>query len=224
MTGTMARRIASTRPVGDGPVLRSPAGALHAALGADLAIESGWEIPRSYGAADKERRLVTNGLAIADITARSKIDVRGRIDASMPVGVDGDIVATIDPQWRVVVGPPRPVEERVEALQLRAGPSAMVTDVTHLHAGFALCGPLVPELLARITSWNPSGLEPGQAAAAPIVAIRSILLRRDLPFPAWEAYVSSEFGRYAWRTLTDAVRSLDGGPVGWDALRAEGWG
>ena len=46
---------------------------------------------------------------------------------------------------------------------------------------------------------------------------------RDLEVPVLEAYVAAEFARYAWETVLDAVRRTGGGPVGWRALRAEGW-
>ena len=38
----------------------------------------------------------------------------------------------------------------------------MVTDVTHLFAGFALAGPRLPDVLARPTSWDPASLARGR--------------------------------------------------------------
>lgn len=224
MTEAMIAPVAPAgRPSGDRPVLRSPAGAIHAALGAELALEAGWEIPRSYGDPGKERILATGGLAVADVTPRAKIDLRGDLGRADPLGGAGDLVARLSPGWAVVLSAPGEVGGRVTALQERVGAAAMVTDVTHLYAGFALCGPALPDLLSRVTGWNPATLAPGKATGAPLAEVRAVLVRREFPFPVIEAYVSSEFGRYVWDTLLAVARSLGGGPAGWDALRAEGW-
>ncbi len=215
--------VPSARPSDDRPVLRSPAGSMHAALGAAIALGSGWEIVRSYGEPDEERKLITESLAIADVTARAKIDVRGDLAGVEPLGAEGDVVARLSPRWAMIFAAPGDVGDRVQALQDRAGTGAMVTDATHLYSGYALCGPLLPDLLARVSGWNPASLPSGGATGAPIVDVRAVVVRRETPFPAVEVYVSSEFGRYVWETLLGVVTSLGGGPVGWDALRAEGW-
>jgi glycine cleavage system aminomethyltransferase T len=221
MTVTARTVATGSRAAGEGPLLRSPAGGLHAGLGADQVQESGWEIPRSYGDVGAERALITGSLAIADITPRAKIDLRGDVVA-VPVG-EADLVARISPRWTLVCSQPGPVAERVAAMQSAAGTLAMATDATHLYAAFALCGPRLPDLLARITGWDPEGLAEGQATGAPIVEVRSVLVRRALAVPTIEAYVGSEYGRYVWRSLLRVARSLGGGPVGWEALRTEGW-
>ena len=224
MTETTATETApAPRPSAWGPVMRSPAARLHAGLGVRFSAEAGWELPASYGDPEAERALLRESVAVADITARGKIDVRGRIDAALPVGGDGDLVARIVDDWTMIFTPPGPVESRVRELEPRAGSGAMVTDVTHLYAGFALAGPRLEDLLARLTGWDPSTLAAGEATGAPIAEVRAVVVRPDLAFPALEAYVDASFGRYAWGAILDVVRRLGGGPVGWDALRAEGW-
>ena len=100
----------------------------------------------------------------------------------------------------------------------------MVTDVTHLFAGFALAGPELPTVLERTTSWDPATLAPGEATGAPIVEVRAMMVRRDLPVPVLEVYVATEFARYVWEALLGVSSpGLGGAPVGWQALRAEGW-
>ena len=108
-------------------------------------------------------------------------------------------------------------------LEAAAGARTMVTDVTHLFAGYALCGPRLPELLARTSGWDPASLEPGDATGAPIADVRSIMVRRDLPVAVLEVYVATELARYVCETLAGVVSGLGGRPVGWQALRAEGW-
>ena len=43
-------------------------------------------------------------------------------------------------------------------MQAAVGTAAMVTDVTHLYAGFVLGGSPLSDALARLTSWDPATL------------------------------------------------------------------
>jgi sarcosine oxidase gamma subunit len=104
-----------------------------------------------------------------------------------------------------------------------AGSRTMVTDVTHLFAGFALAGPRMPEVIERTTSWDPTTLARGEATGAPIAEVRAVLVRRDIAAVVLEVFVATEFARYVWETLSSIVSGLGGAPVGWQALRAEGW-
>ena len=108
-------------------------------------------------------------------------------------------------------------------MQAAVGTGAMVTDVTHLYAGFALAGPSLSDALARLTSWDPSGLDVGSATGAPIADVRAIVRRREASEPVMEVWVAMEFARYAWRSILEVVERLGGEPVGWDALRELGW-
>jgi len=206
------------------PLMRSPAARLHASTGAVFMREAGWELVGSYADVAAERAALCERVAVADVTPRGKIDVRGRVDAALSEGTgDGDVTAQIADTWALVLTPPGPVSERVGKLEAASGRSAMVTDVTHLYAGYALAGPDLPELLARLTSFDPDSLPPGEGTGAPIAEVRAVWARRDLGIPTVEVFVASEFGRYVWRALSDAVRARGGVPAGWEALRAEGW-
>ena len=201
------------------PMRRTPMSRHHAALGADLALEAGWEIPLAYP--DEPEHLRTS-VGLADLTPRAKIDVRGTVEG--PLGVAGDgLVARIAPDWALVLDEPGAEEILLPKLEHAANAGAMVTDATHLFAGFGLVGPMLDEALSRLTSWDPSTLRPGEATGAPIGEVRAIVARRDLGVPFLEVYTATEFGRYAWETLFAVVERLGGGPVGWSALRAEGW-
>ncbi len=204
------------------PVRRSPLSRAHAELGAAFVREAGWEVPADYGQEAAERSLLTDVVAIADVTPRGKIDARGDVEGA--IGAAGDaIVARITEDWAIVLTEPGGEEVLLPKLESAAGVGAMVTDATHLFAGFALGGPKLPDVLARSTGWDPATLAPGRATGAPIVDVRAVMLRLDLRLPVIEVYVGSELARYAWRTLLEVVRSLGGGPAGWSALRAEGW-
>jgi glycine cleavage system aminomethyltransferase T len=204
------------------PVLRSPLMSLHRANGAMTQVDDGAEVIRSYGDAEAERTLLTGAVGLADVTVRGKIDLRGQIDHLVLPGA-GDVVARIAHDWTLLFAPPGPVTGRVNAMAAQAGHDAMVTDVTHLYAGFALGGPALPDAVARLTSWDPATLEPGGATGAPIVDIRAIVVRRETSLQLLEIFVAMEFARYAWRSISDVVERLGGGPVGWDALHEQGW-
>ncbi len=184
--------------------------------------ESGWEIPASYGDDVAERETIRGSVAIADVTARAKVDVRGEIARAAPAAADA-LVAEIADDWAIVLGRPGEESRLLTGLETAAGAAAMVTDVTHLFVGFALAGPRISEMFARTTSWDPSTLGRGEATGAPVAEIPAVVVRRDLPSAVVELYVASELGRYAWETLAGVVAGLGGAPVGWQALRAEGW-
>jgi glycine cleavage system aminomethyltransferase T len=202
--------------------LRSPLASIHAAFGSDVTIEGGAEFARSYGDPERERAALSDTVGMADITVMSKIDVRGHVDLALSAPLD-DGLARIAKDWAVVFAAPGPVADRVAATQAAVGTAAMVTDVTHLYAGFALAGPSLWEALARLTSWDPSALDVGGATGAPIADVRAIVRRREASVPTMEVWVAMEFARYAWRSILEVVERLGGEPVGWDGLREQGW-
>jgi heterotetrameric sarcosine oxidase gamma subunit len=203
-------------------IRRSPAARLSSRRGAVFVEEAGWEIPVSYGNDATERAAIRDRVAIVDITARAKVDIRGRIPETLTSPAD-TVLARISAEWVVLLGAPDAEGRLIRAIEPGAAAGAMVTDVTHLFAGVALAGPALPELIERATSWDLSTLPAGAATGAPIAEIRALLVRRDLPFPALEVFVAMEFGRYLWETLSGIVSGLGGAPVGWETLRAEGW-
>jgi glycine cleavage system aminomethyltransferase T len=195
---------------------------VHEDLGAVVDREEGWELVAHYGHEDAEGESVNSAIGLADVTARGKIDVRGAIDGALSSAGDA-LTARISNTWALVLAEPGGEEVLIPKMESAAGSGAMVTDATHLFAGFALAGPALPEALARLTSWDPATLRPDSATGAPTADVRAVLVRRDLDVPFLEAYVSTEFARYAWEAVLDAVRRSGGGPVGWNALRAQGW-
>ena len=203
-------------------IRRSPAARLSSRAGAVFVEEAGWEIPASYGNDAGERAAIRDRVAITDITARAKVDIRGRIPETLPSPAD-TVLARISAEWVVLLGAPDAERRLIGAIESVVTPGAMVTDVTHLFAGVALAGPALPELVERATSWDLSTLLAGAATGAPIAEVRALLVRRELPFPVLEVFVAMEFGRYVWETLSGIVSGLGGGPAGWQALRAEGW-
>ena len=203
-------------------IRRSPVGRLLAEAGATVTVEAGWELASSFGDAAKERWFLRDRCGLADITARAKVDVRGNVDPALATRGDGR-VARLSSTWALVLGPPGTEIELLGSLASGAGSDAMVTDATHLFVGLAVGGPGLDGVLARTSSWDPATLAPGGAAGAPVAGVRAVMLRPELSIPMVEIYLAPEYGRYAWETMAAVVRSQGGGPVGWDALRAEGW-
>lgn len=203
-------------------IRRSPAARLSSRRGAVFVEEAGWEIPASYADDAVERALVRDRVAIADITARAKVDLRGDLPETLFLPA-GAIVARIWRGWALVLGEPNAEAALMRAVEPLAGPRTVVTDATHLFAGFALAGPGLPDVIGRTTSWDLTTLGAGDAAGAPIVEVPALMVRRDLPVPLLEVYVAMEFARFVWETLSGVVGDLGGGPIGWQVLRAEGW-
>jgi glycine cleavage system aminomethyltransferase T len=204
------------------PIRRSPAARLSSRRGAVFVEEAGWEIPASYGDDAAERAAIREGVAIADITARAKVDIRGDLPAEL-FAPAGAIVARVSREWAVILGEPDTEAALMRATEPLAGPRTMVTEVTHLFSGFALVGPRLPEVIERATSWDLATLARGEATGAPIAEVRALVLRRDIAAVVLEVYVATELARYVWEALSGIVGGLGGAPVGWQALRAEGW-
>ena len=203
-------------------VRRSPLARGQLALGAVVSHEAGWEVTESFGDERAERQLLLGSVGMADVTPRAKVDVRGGIDdAFLPA--DGASVARVASDWGLVLARPGAEAELAPAMEAAAAPGTMVTDATHLYCGIAIAGPAVSDSLARLTSWDPRTLANGSATAAPIADVPAIVVRRDLTVLLFELYVATESGRYVWETILEVVRPLGGGPIGWTALRSEGW-
>lgn len=207
------------------PVARSPVHHLHEKLGATFRREGAFDLPAAYGDPEGERRAIREGLAVVDVTARGKVDLRGPVDdvlARLPSAPDL-LRARLSARWALLLSSPARSDACLRAAEAAAGAEGMATSATSLYAAFALAGPRVPDLLARLTAFDLGSLPAGAAAGTQLARISAILLRRDLPLPVIEVLVSSEYGRYAWETLLQAGHTLEARPVGWDALLAEGW-
>ncbi|TMD08126.1 MAG: hypothetical protein E6J01_04330 [Chloroflexi bacterium] len=207
---------------GTEPVRRTPAHRLHAGLGARFDRLDGWEIPAAYGPVDLERAAIRGGLAIADVTPRGKIDLRGAVDEMLARLAPGPEVrvARLSARSALILTRPSDVAPWLAAAEQAAGVSGMATDVTCVYAGIALLGPNAWDLLARLTSMDVSTVGPGGATGLRLAKVPAILVRGEY---AIEVYAASESGRYLWQTVAETAGRLQGRAVGWDALTAEGW-
>jgi sarcosine oxidase subunit alpha len=224
------------------PVMRSPVHRHHQRLRGVLARVGGWEVPLRYEHGEDEGRAMERRAGVADITARGKVDVRGAVaratgrlldGASLRPGrsvlfqADGHrgLVLAVSEVWSLVLCPPHSLPRVMASLEeVRPGTgTVMVTDVSSLYAGFAVVGPCALPLLSRLTALDLSALAPGRCAACRVAEVPAVLLRRELPVTAVEAYVGSEYGRYVWEALLEVGADLGAVPVGWEALETTGW-
>ena len=204
------------------PVMRTPAHRLHAAAGARFERRDGWEIPVAYAPVETERAAIRDGLAIADVTPRGKVDIRGPVDeilGRLPAA-EGAQPARLSAAWALLLTPPGTIGRWLPLAEQAAGESGMATDATSIYAGIALLGPRASELLARLTAANLSGLGKGKATGLQLARIPAVLVVGE---HATEIYAGAEYGRYLWRTVATLTKQLGGRAVGWNALAAEGW-
>ena len=203
------------------PIARSPVHHLHRQLGASFRRAGAFEVPAGYGDPEAERRAIREGLALADVSARSKIDLRGAVDAAqarLQTGPDV-LCARLSGEWALLLGGPEGGAALVEAARTALDGGGIAWDATSVYAAFALAGPRVLDLLARLTAFDAASLPAGTAAAARLAKIPAILLASSSsPWKRVELLVPSEYGRYAWEALLQAGHPLDARPVGWDAL------
>ncbi len=195
---------------------------MHAELGVTWDRDAGWELVGNYGDQEGERAMLAEAVAVVDVTPRAKVDVRGVLDGALSVAGDA-LTARIARDWALVLGEPGGEDVLLPKMEQASGAGSMVTDATHLFAGFALAGPRIPDVLARLASWDAASLPPGEATGAPIADVRAVVVRRNLDVDVLEVFVATEFARYAWETILDAAGRVGGRPAGWRALRAAGW-
>jgi glycine cleavage system T protein (aminomethyltransferase) len=223
------------------PVKRSPSHHQHAVLGARFARDAGWDVPADYGSVEAERRAVTEGAAVADVTARGKVDLRGDVSgavsnlagrralepgAVMTVGTKdgGFYLAHVSSRWALAFTRPESLERCLaDAEESTADGTAMATDVTSLYAGYALLGPATAGVLSRLTSFDTGRLSEGACVATRVAEIPAIVIRPAIGGSPVELFVGSEYARYAWEAILDAGADYGIRPAGWDALRAEEW-
>ena len=98
-----------------------------------------------------------------------------------------------------------------------AAPDAI--DVTTCFAALTIFGPQAREVIARFCALDlrpqvapPGSFRPGSIARQPGMILVQDTDRFLLLF-GWAV------GEYVWTVVDDAARSLDGGPVGWGALK-----
>jgi glycine cleavage system aminomethyltransferase T len=232
--------------------MRSPLHRVHADLGVAFGRDGDWEYPAAYPAAAEAAGLValTDGVAITDISARGKVDIRGAIGELFtrmartsegwepgrivplepaPSEEHPGLVAPISDVWAIVFCPPGSLDTRLEELEEPvADGSTMITEISSQYSGVALSGPRTFDLLARATPFDLDDLIPGTVVATRMLEINGLLAHREVGSggaarSVVELWVSSSYARYAWETVLAIGGPHGAAPLGRDALTERGW-
>jgi sarcosine oxidase subunit alpha len=218
---------------------RSPLHHWHAAHGARFADRDDWQVVTSYSDPRREVEAARSGLGLADISAFTKISVRGPgVAALIPsLTVDG---ASLSPRG-VALTPDglalacRLTEDHLLLLasmptatglsqrlaSLRDGRAVVKTDVTSAYAGFVLVGPRPEELLCHLTHLDlrPSSFSLNSCAETSLAGVEALLVRpAGLSVPSLYVYVAWDLGEYVWERMMEAGHNGQITPVGLKTL------
>jgi glycine cleavage system aminomethyltransferase T len=183
-------------------IARSPMEGKAKAAGARFEVQDGWNVAVEYDSPPRET-------GWADVSHLRKLELQGD---SVP-GELGEAKREGD-AWICQLTPTR-------ALLIggdHAAPADAV-DVTTCFAALRIFGPSAREVIARFCAADlrpqvapPGSFRPGSIARQPGMIIVEDTDRFLLLF-GWAV------GEYMWTVVADAALSLDGGPVGWGALK-----
>ncbi len=224
------------------PVARSAMHGLHVRHGARLAATDGWEVPAAYAGAEDEARAARGAAGLWDLSALTKwrflgagagqtletllgipAPAVGRASAGRVGGVEVLALRLAD-DHALVLGPSGFAADA--ALQAAAqDPCAHLLNVTSGLAGLRIAGPAARAILSTLTDMDVglSALPNLACAETGLARLHAVLVRRDLgSLPAFEVYVSRNYGASLWEALQDAGRSRGLVPCGFEAERLLG--
>jgi heterotetrameric sarcosine oxidase gamma subunit len=219
------------------PVARTPMEGAARSAGASFEARNGWNLAVGYGDAERELQTIAQTAGWADVSHLGKVELQGDADdlkqivAACAAGAELTLghAARVEDSWwcpitrsRVLVicepGRLAAVRNGLSKAAERASGATSVVDVSTAFAAMTLLGPLAREVFARFSALDlrskvtPIGaLRPGSIARQPAILIREDEDRFLFLF-GWGT------GEYMWTVISDAARSLDGAPVGLDAL------
>jgi len=193
-------------------VARSPMERRARAAGARFEARDGWNVAVEYPGEDRVRETV----AWADVSHLRKLERRGE-------GVGGELgtARREGETWVCPLTPTRALVIGGEGARVARGDGAPADaiDVTTCFAALTIFGPQAREVIARFCALDlrpqvapPGSFRPGSIARQPGMILVQDTDRFLLLF-GWAV------GEYVWTVVDDAARSLDGGPVGWGALK-----
>ena len=222
---------------------RSAIHGLHVRHGARLAATDAWEVPVAYGGAEDEVRAARDGAGLWDVSALTKWRILGAstvealqafVEGTPPAAgraaggrAGGVEVLTLRlaEDHALVLGPPGMAADAAHQAAA-AHPCAHLVDATSGLAGLRLAGPQARPILATLSALDldASALPNLGCAETGLARVHAVLLRRDLGgLPAFEAYLSRNYGAYLWEALQDAGRSRGLAPCGIEAERILGF-
>ena len=242
-----------TDPQGAGTVIHeTPLAARHEALGARMIDFAGWRMPVQYGSILDEHRSVRERAGLFDLSHMGELLVEGpgagealatalvtnppalsvgRAHYSMicaPTGgiIDDLIVYRLADDRFLVVANASNAQVVSEALAERLRGSRAVLDDQSLATGLvAIQGPGAVEALQPLTDVDLDGLRYYGIADGRVAGIDAHVARTGYTGEdGFEVFVDTARTGELWDAMLEAVRSVDGGPVGLgarDTLRLE---
>ena len=218
------------------PVARTPLHEWHVAHGADMIVHNGWQIARAYAGVEREVEAARTGLAWADVSASSKLSLRGRGIPALVRTWTPDSPA-LKPLGVARIRGPEPAlacrltEDHLLLLALgetlprfdRPGEPIVTMDATSAYAGFFLVGPRTENLLRRMTALDvrPAALPPNSCAETQLAGVETLLVRTpETVLPALRIYVAWDMAEYVGERMEESGRDLGITPLGVDGLRS----
>ena len=219
------------------PIRRTAMHRAHLALGARFMEEAAWAIADVYTSPETETRAARAGLGLADVSATTKLGVRGddvtavvekvtgqeapAAGRALRARVDGAeaLVSRLAPDEVLVLTGARH-HEVVADLLIRTSGATRCAHVTDLTSTFAAIDVLGPHTLALLEKLVPLDLGHAAVPALGVVQgelarVRAILLRLDhAGLAAFRVLVPRECGAFVWEALCEAGHDLGLTPVG----------
>jgi glycine cleavage system aminomethyltransferase T len=174
----------------------------HKRMGATFGDRHGWEIPRSFSAPKTEAAGVRNGVGLADISYRSKFEVRSQPERNW---------------WRLAAGRYLIIGEP----PLEAPPDAI--EVTSVYTNLLLAGPRAKDTLSKLTSLNTSetSLPNLSCASASVAHAHAIVLREDNgAIPAYHLLFTRDYAVSVWESILHAGHEFSLLAFGIEALES----
>lgn len=98
---------------------------------------------------------------------------------------------------------------------------AHLVDVTSVRAGLWVAGPLGHRVLSRLAELDlePAAFPVGACAQGKVAGVHAVVLRRDAAgLPAYQLYVTRDYGEHLWDAILHAGRGEGIAPFGTEAL------
>jgi sarcosine oxidase subunit alpha len=200
-----------------GPLKRSAVHHLHTHGNAKFSVQHGWEIAATFGDAGAEQNAALQAVALADVSWLGKLECKGPWAASLAgYSVADGIACPVTPERLLWIVEPCSIESARMALErLRMGqPRCYLIDTSSVYASFELLGPLVFEVLCKLSSARP---EIGAPIFASVGGVRSLFIRSERGL---QLHFQREFGEYLWKALLDAGKEFGIRAAGVEALAA----
>jgi glycine cleavage system aminomethyltransferase T len=197
------------------PLKRSAVHHLHSHGNATFAVRHGWEIAASFGEAGAEQNAALQAVALADVSWLGKLECKGPWAASIAsYSVAGGIACPVTPERLLWIVEPSSIDSaRMTLERLRTGqPRCYLIDTSSVYASFELQGPLISDVLCKLTSARP---EIGDPIFASMGGVRTLFTRSERGL---QLHFQREFGEYLWKSLLDAGKEFGIRAVGVEAL------